>query len=128
MKTAGAVAIVAVLSLIIIISDLTTREYFPLVRIYGIGAALGLLASLAASMIMKRPGPGTRAKGILVTTGALVAGAALLSTEALSKALLGPEEPDFGMLLLNYAFGYFMVGVSFDAVRIYKIRKSKLQK
>jgi hypothetical protein len=123
MKTAGAVAIVAVLSLIIIISDLTTEEYFPLIRIYGIGAAVGFLASLAASFLMRRPGPGLRAKSLLLTTGALVVGAAVLSTATVSKLLLGAENPDLYMLLLNYAFGYFIVGVSFDAMRIVKSRK-----
>jgi hypothetical protein len=124
-KTAVAVVIVAVLSIVVIASDLTTEGRAGFVIVYGIGAVVGLLVSLTAAILMRRRAPGLRAKTLLLTTGALVIGAALLSMESISETVVGVKTGDTWMIVFNYVFGYFMAGVSVDAARVLKARKPK---
>jgi len=122
-KAAGAVAVISVLSVIILASDLSTEGHQGFVRIYGIGAGAGLLVSLLTGIFMKRKTPGLRAKSLLLTTGALIIGAALLTMESVSEPITGAKTVDTWILIFNYAFGYFMVGVTIDALRLLKAKK-----
>lgn len=122
-KAAGAVAIVAVLSIILVVSDLTSEGHAGFIYIYGIGAAAGLVVSLAAAVLMKRRIARMRAVGIVLTAGVLFGGAAVVSMESVAGPLVGEAASDTGILILNYALGYFLVGVTIDALRVRRIRK-----
>jgi hypothetical protein len=127
-KAAAAVAVVGVLSVIFIVSDLTTEDYRGFVVIYGIGAAAGLAVSVIASIQMKRKVSYLRLRNFVLTLGVLAGGAYLLMTGTVSEWLVGRIVAARGILMFNYALGYFMVGVTVDALRVRRILKSKQSK
>jgi len=119
-KAAAAVVLVAVLSLIVIIGNITGFDRRGLLVIYAIGAGVGLAVSVAATLMLKFKVRNLRAKSLILTIGALFGGGAFLSMAAVSEPLAGQAASDTGLLILNYALGYFMVGVSADALRVRK--------
>ena len=127
-KAAAAVAVVGVLSVIFIVSDLTTEDYRGFVLIYGTGAVAGLAVSVIASIQMKRKVPHLRPRNFVLTLGVLAGGAYLLMTATVSEWLLGREVAARGILMFNYALGYFMVGVTVDALRVRRTLKLKQSK
>ncbi len=124
-KAAAAVVIVAVLSAVVLGGNLTTQGRLGFIRVYGIGALAGLLVSLTTAILIRRKAPNLRAKNLILTVGAVVGGAALFCVQSVAELLVGEKASDTGMLILNYALGYFMVGVTFDAIRVYRAAKRK---
>jgi hypothetical protein len=124
-KAAAAVAIVAVLSAVVLVGNFTSHGRLDFSKVYGIGAVAGLLVSLTTTILIRRQAPRLRAKNLILTVGAVVGGAALVSVQPVAEMLVGEKASDTGMLILNYALGYFMVGVTFDAIRVYRTAKRK---
>jgi hypothetical protein len=123
-KAGGAMAIVIVLSLIIIITDVVSGGRAGFVIIYGIGAAVGFCTSTLTVILMKRMTPGVRAMNLVITVGALFVGAGILSLDSVTLSLVGkPGVESKGIYLLNYALGYFTAGVSMDTLRVLRLRK-----
>ncbi len=118
-KASGAMAVIVVLSIIIITTDLASYDRKGFVKVFGIGAAAGFCASMFATMLMKRRAANLRLKNLVVTVGALLGGAAILSADSVALYLAGqPGIDQKGVYLLNYAIGYFAVGVSMDTIRV----------
>ena len=128
MKSAAAMVIIAVLSLFVIIGNLTTAGRLGFIRVYGIGAAAGLLVSIIALILIKRRVAHLRIKNLLLTLGGLIGGAALLSISSLSELLVGEKVSDTGMLIINYALCYLTLGVAVDAIRVFRAAKRKESK
>jgi drug/metabolite transporter (DMT)-like permease len=128
-KAIGAVLVVAVLSILFIARDLATEGHSRFLLVYAIGAAAGLAVSIVTAVRIKNPTPNVRVGNFVLTLGALVCGAAILSMQSVAVPLVGQKgADDLGTLIFNYGLGYFMVGVSFDAVRVsraWKLRQNK---
>lgn len=128
-KASGAMAVIAVLSIIIIASDLASFDRTGFVKVFGIGAAAGFCASMLAMFLMKRRAANLRLKNLVVTVGTLMGGAAILSIDSVALYLAGRSGIDQkGIYLLNYAIGYFAVGVSMDTIRVIKTIKRQNEK
>jgi hypothetical protein len=129
-KAGGAMAVIAVLSIVIIASDLASYDRTGFVKIFGIGAAAGFCASMLAMFLMKRRAANLRLKNLVITVGALLGGAAILSADSVALYLVGrPGVDQKGVYLLNYAIGYFAVGVSMDTLRVLRaVRRQKSEK
>ena len=128
-KAGGAMAIVIVLSLIIIITDVVSVDRAGFVIIYGIGAAVGFCTSMLTVTLMKRMTPAVRAKNLGITMGALFVGAGILSLDSVALALVGkPGVEAKGIYLLNHALGYFTAGVSMDTLRVIRARRKQNSK
>lgn len=122
-KAGGAMAVIAVLSIVIIVSDLASYDRTGFVKVFGIGAGAGFCASMLAVFLMKRRAASLRLKNLVITVGALLGGAAILSADSIALYLAGrPGVDQKGIYLLNYAIGYFAVGVSMDTIRVVRAR------
>jgi hypothetical protein len=124
-KALAAVVVVGALSALVILLDLTDEAYSGLVKAYGAGTLAGLCASLAAAFMIRRRTAHVRAKTLALTLGLLFAGTALLASQPVSTFLFGPGTRDSGMLVFNYALGYFAPGVAIDALRVRAALKSQ---
>ena len=128
-KAAAAVVIVGLLSGIVMGGNLLIENRRCFATIFAVGAVVGLLVSIAVTVLMMRKAPGLRAKNLILTVGAVAGGAVVLSIQAVSEPLVGEKAADTGMIILNYMLGYFMVGVTMDAVRVYRrARRAKEKK
>ena len=106
-------------------SSFNTGAGIGYLKVYIIGAALGALASTIAAARIKRARPNTRSTNLILIIGVFVAGSVAVSLTVVQRLLFGKAAPQTGLLLMNHALGYFLVGVTFDAVRLAKAKKRK---
>lgn len=125
-KAGGAMAVITVLSIIIIATDLAAYGRTGFVKVFGIGAATGFCASMLTMFFMKRRAANLRLKNLVITVGALLGGAAIMSADSVAMYVAGkPGIDQKGVYLLNYAIGYFAVGVSMDTLRVVRAAKKQ---
>lgn len=124
-KTVGAVFFVAALSVLVLHADLKTEAGVGYLKVYAIGAALGAVVSILAAIQIRRAGPNVRVANLLLTIGALIGGSIAVSLGPVKESLFGQAKAQAFMLLLNHALGYFLVGVTVDAVRLAKAKRRK---
>ncbi len=125
-KAAAAIAVVIAISALILSNNASSghlRGYFIL---YAIGAAVGLVVGIFNAVQIKRGGAHLRIRVLFVIVFALVAGSAALSLDSVARPVFGGSMPkDSTPYFVNYALGYFLVGVAFDAARIVRAKRSK---
>lgn len=121
-KAVLAVVAVAILSAIFAYSGITELGLIQYLYIYLGGAVFGLAASIATILIVRRKGAAGRWPVLILTIALLAAGILLFSFPHFRSFIFGTAELSFAHLCINFALGYFAVGLIFDAHRVFRKR------
>jgi hypothetical protein len=121
-KAVLALMAVAILSVVFAYSSITELGLIQYLYIYLGGAVFGLAASIATILIVRRKGAAGKLHVLILTIALLIAGMSLFSLPSVQSFLLGSAELSFAHLCINFALGYFAVGLIFDAHRVFRKR------